>query len=53
LLWGLPPAALLAGLIALVMMARRRKTLNVQPAALTPAEQSRLSTLVEHGASDH
>lgn len=49
LLWGLPPAALLAGLIGLIMMARRRKTLSLQPAALTPEEQNRLSTLVEPG----
>jgi cytochrome c-type biogenesis protein CcmH len=46
LLWGLPPAVLLAGMIALIVMARRRKTMNLQPAALTPAEQQRLSTLV-------
>lgn len=52
LLWGLPPAALLAGLIALVVMARRRKTLSLQPAALTPDEQSRLSTLVEPSAPE-
>ena len=47
LLWGLPPAALLAGGIALVVMARRRKNVNVQPEALSAAEQRRLSTLVE------
>jgi cytochrome c-type biogenesis protein CcmH len=47
LLWGLPPAALLAGLIALVAMARRRKSLNLQTAALTPDEQGRLATLVD------
>jgi cytochrome c-type biogenesis protein CcmH len=48
LLWGLPPAVLLAGMIALFVMARRRKTMNLQPTALTPAEQQRLATLVEH-----
>jgi cytochrome c-type biogenesis protein CcmH len=47
LLWGLPPAALLAGIIAIVMMARRRKSVDVQPEALSAAEQRRLSTLVE------
>jgi cytochrome c-type biogenesis protein CcmH len=47
LLWGLPPAALAAGMIALFVMARRRKTMNVQVTALTAAEQRRLSTLVE------
>ena len=49
LLWGLPPAALIAGVIALVVMARRRKAMNLQPEALTAAEQRRLSTLVESG----
>jgi cytochrome c-type biogenesis protein CcmH len=52
LLWGLPPAALIAGLMALVVMARRRKTLNLQPAALTPQERERLATLVGPGAPD-
>jgi cytochrome c-type biogenesis protein CcmH len=49
LLWGLPPAALLAGVVALVMMGRRRKQVNLQPEALTATEQRRLSTLVESG----
>jgi len=52
LLWGLPPTALVAGLIALVVMARRRKTLNLQPSALTPQERERLATLVGPGAPD-
>jgi len=52
LLWGLPPAALVAGLIALVAMARRRRTASLQPAALTPEEQKRLSTLVGPGAPE-
>jgi cytochrome c-type biogenesis protein CcmH len=47
LLWGLPPAALLAGIIALFVMAGRRKNVNVQPEALSSAEQRKLSTLVE------
>jgi len=47
LLWGLPPAALAAGIIALFAMARRRRTMDVQPPALTAAEQRRLSTLVD------
>src|SRR4029077_2759279 len=50
LLWGLPPAALLAGLMPLIIMARRRKTADLQPPALTPAEQRKISTLVEPGA---
>jgi cytochrome c-type biogenesis protein CcmH len=52
LLWGLPPAALLAGLAALVVMARRRKELPLQPAALTREEQAKLATLVESGGSE-
>jgi cytochrome c-type biogenesis protein CcmH len=47
LLWGLPPVALVAGMIALFMVARRRKTLNVEPPALSGEEQRKLSTLVE------
>jgi cytochrome c-type biogenesis protein CcmH len=50
LLWGLPPAALLAGLAALIMMARRRQKVSLQVAALSPAEQQKLTTLVEPGA---
>ncbi len=50
LLWGLPPAALLAGLVALMIMARRRKTADLQPPALTLAEQRKIATLVEPGA---
>jgi cytochrome c-type biogenesis protein CcmH len=47
LLWGLPPAALLAGLIALFLMARRRQTVTLQAPALTAAEQQKIATLVE------
>ncbi len=47
LLWGLPPIALLAGMIALFMSARRRQTANLQVAALSPAERQRVATLVE------
>jgi cytochrome c-type biogenesis protein CcmH len=50
LLWGLPPAALVAGMISLFVMARRRKALTLQAEALTAAERHRLSTLVEPGA---
>jgi cytochrome c-type biogenesis protein CcmH len=49
LLWGLPPAALIAGLIALLAMARRRRTIDVAPNALNHAEQRRLADLVEPG----
>ena len=47
LLWGLPPTVLLAGLFGLIMMARRRQTVSVEPPALSGEEQQKLSTLVE------
>ena len=47
LLWGLPPVALVVGMFALVMVARRRKTTDVEPPALSGEEQRKLSTLVE------
>ena len=46
LLWGLPPLALVAGMIALYMIARRRANAEVQPPALSPDEQKRIATLV-------
>ena len=49
LLWGLPPLALLAGLIGLVVALRRRSGVSVEPQALSAAEQRRLATLVEPG----
>jgi cytochrome c-type biogenesis protein CcmH len=50
LLWGLPPAALLAGMIGLFFVARRRRTVSTETVALSPDEQRKLSTLVEGGA---
>ena len=50
LLWGLPPLALIAGLIGLVVAMRRRKSVTADPEALSAAEQRRLATLVEPGA---
>ena len=47
LLWGLPPFALVAGMIALFVTARRRRTANLQVQALSASEQKRLATLVE------
>ncbi len=51
LLWGLPPAVLIAGAIGLVLMARRRKETSLAPEALSTEEQRRLSTLVGSAAS--
>lgn len=47
LLWGLPPAVLLAGIAALLLMARRRKAVVLEPAALSSEEQRRMRKLVE------
>ena len=48
LLWGAPPAVLLAGLIGLLLMARRRRP-TLEPQNLTPEEQKKLATLVGPG----
>jgi cytochrome c-type biogenesis protein CcmH len=47
-LWGLPPAALIIGIAAIVIVIRLRKTAPVpqQAANLTPAEEARLSALL-------
>jgi cytochrome c-type biogenesis protein CcmH len=52
LLWGLPPLALLAGLGALILMAKRRKAVALEPAALSREEQAKLATLLRSGGSD-
>ena len=44
LLWGLPPAALLAGVIALIIAARRRRAVEGVP-ALSAAERDKLAAL--------
>jgi len=49
LLWALPPFALIAGLIGLVVALRRRKSFRTEPEPLSAAEQRRLATLVEPG----
>ena len=50
LLWGVTPGALLIGIIALVVMARRRKTVTTTAPELSAEEQHRLATLVHPGA---
>ena len=52
LLWGLPPVALVIGLAALIMLARRRKPVPAAVDALTPEEQAKLATLVESARSE-
>jgi cytochrome c-type biogenesis protein CcmH len=49
LLWGLPPLALITGLIGLLVAMLRRRAL-VEPKALDAAERHRLATLVEPDA---
>jgi cytochrome c-type biogenesis protein CcmH len=46
LLWGLPPAALLAGMIGLLITARRRQKTSTDAAPLSSEEQKRLSSLI-------
>jgi len=53
LLWGLPPAALIAGMVGLFMVMRRSSFTDIEPAALNQEERRRLSTLVESDARDH
>jgi cytochrome c-type biogenesis protein CcmH len=49
-LWGLPPAVLLIGVVALVVIVRRRRNGPAPaPANLTAAEESRLSELMREG----
>jgi cytochrome c-type biogenesis protein CcmH len=47
LLWGLPPATLLAGIVALLVMVRRRKAIVLESVALSSEEQQRVRKLVE------
>ena len=47
ILWALPPVALLAGAIGLFFAVRRRRTGQLEPAALSTEERRRLSTLVD------
>jgi cytochrome c-type biogenesis protein CcmH len=47
LLWGLPPLALLGGIVTLLAMARRRKTVVLDTPALSTEEQRRMRKLAE------
>ena len=49
-LWGLPPAALLIGIVTIVVIVRRRRNVPTPPPAnFTAAEESRLSELMREG----
>ena len=52
ILWGLPPAALIVGIIGLLMALRRRQMQSKETEILSQAEQQRLSTLVDHSVPD-
>jgi cytochrome c-type biogenesis protein CcmH len=47
LLWGLPPAALIAGLVGLMIKGRRQRPTTSGTEALSQDEERRLSTLVD------
>jgi cytochrome c-type biogenesis protein CcmH len=49
ILWGLPPAALIAGLIGLMIKVRRQRSTASGTEALSQDEERRLSTLVDGG----
>ena len=49
LLWGLPPLALLAGVLGIGHAMWRRRVSGTEPKKLTAAERRRLATLVEPG----
>jgi cytochrome c-type biogenesis protein CcmH len=45
-LWGLPPAALLIGIVAIVLVVRRRRAPQAETANLSAAEEARLTELM-------
>jgi cytochrome c-type biogenesis protein CcmH len=51
LLWGLPPLALIGGIVGMFVAMRRRKAQEVESPPLSAAEQRRLATLVEPGTN--
>jgi cytochrome c-type biogenesis protein CcmH len=53
ILWGLPPAALIAGLIGLMIKVRRQRSTASGTEALSQDEERRLSTLVDGGLPKH
>ncbi len=45
-LWGLPPAALLVGIVAVLFVVRRRRAPVIEAANLSAAEEARLTELL-------
>jgi len=52
LLWAVSPLMLIIGIGALVVMARRRRSLALEAGALSADEQRRLDAIVKSGPSD-
>lgn len=52
ILWGLPPAALIAGLIGLMIKARRQSSTRSGTEKLSQDEERRLTTLVDSEAPE-
>jgi cytochrome c-type biogenesis protein CcmH len=52
LLWGLPPVALIGGLLGIMMIGRRRRSAAHEAEVLSEKEVQRLSTLVDPKARD-
>ena len=53
LLWGLPPAVLMVGIVALFAQIRRRNRAVAVPPPLTAEERRKLSTLVDGATPEH
>ncbi len=53
LLWGLPPAVLLIGIVALFVQIRRRNSAVAELPPLTAEERRKLSTLVDAATPEH
>ena len=52
LLWGLPPAVLIVGIVALFVQVRRRNAAAAELPPLTAEERRKLSTLVDAATPD-
>jgi cytochrome c-type biogenesis protein CcmH len=52
ILWGLPPVALIVGIIGLLVALRRRQMQSNETEILSQAEQQRLSTLVDRSVPE-
>ena len=53
LLWGISPLALMLGIGALLMMARRRRQVQLKPEALSEDEKRKLDDIAAGSAAEH